>query len=89
MATEEKMSVEQILKALHEKEVAEKGKCQEDVGFVSNSIEKGMFSPRDFLGGDLLHFAENIDPESRKMPSLGLAILKMVAVLHSLKTANR
>ena len=71
MATEEKMSVEQILKALHEKEVAEKGKCQEDVGFVSNSIEKGTFSPRDFLGGDLLRFAENIDPESKKMPSLG------------------
>ena len=68
---EEKKTAEQILKELHEKEIAEKGKCQDDVGHVRDSLQKGTFSKRDFLCDDLIRFVEGIDPDGKNAQALG------------------
>ena len=71
MASEEKKNAEQILKELWEKEAKANGKCQEDVKFVYESVQKGTFSKRDWLCDELYAFVEKVDSESGKTPGLG------------------
>ncbi|MBE5862114.1 MAG: hypothetical protein E7295_04605 [Lachnospiraceae bacterium] len=75
MASEEKRNAEQILKELWEKEAKANGKCQEDVKFVYESVQKGTFSKRDCLCDELYAFVEKVDSESGKTPALGRNIV--------------
>ncbi|MBQ9490708.1 MAG: hypothetical protein IJU80_12335 [Lachnospiraceae bacterium] len=74
MALEEK-NAEQILKELWEKEAKGNGKCQEDVKFLYESVQKGTFSKQDGLCDELYAFVEKVDCESGKTPILGRNIV--------------
>jgi len=69
MATE--MDLEQILKALHEKEAGAKGKYLADVSFLYESVQKGTYSKRDHLCDALAAYVETVDPAGNDAPVLG------------------
>ena len=71
MAEESKMSAEQVLKALLEKETEHKGKFQADVAYLYESIQKGTYSKRDYLCTVLSDYMEQVEPEGNDAPALG------------------
>ena len=71
MVTEEKRNADQNVKALLEKENGAKGAVLEDLRFISENMEKGKFSKREFLCGELYDYIERIDLEGKKAPIFG------------------
>lgn len=71
MAAEVKMDLEQVLKALCEKETEAKGKYLEDVKFLYESVQKGTYSRRDHLCDALAEYLETVDPAGDEAPALG------------------
>ena len=64
MAQENKMEMEDVLKALYEKESEAKGKYLEDVKYLYESVQKGTYSKRDHLCNALSEFLEAGDEAS-------------------------